>query len=437
VAIVGGLASTLLVTGAAQAKAPEAPQASPAPETFAPHDHADHDHAGHHHIGGHGPDPAPRGVDVRRVPTTEELVAAETSSSGTTSTTSGSVPCFGDGVSGQRVQAIYAVPTDRGDRYDTVAPLIRGYAAKVDDVFNNSAAETGGVRHVRWVTEGACQLSVAHAVVSSTADDTFAALVSAIKSQGFNRSDRKYLIWADTGVYCGVADMKTDDRAGATNANNTGAMYARVDASCWGQTSSVEAHELMHTMGGVQASAPHASAAGHCTDENDRMCYADGSGVTLSYVCPVAHDELFDCNHDDYFHTAPAAGTYLASHWNAAMNTFLEQVGPGEATPPASDPAPTAPSTTTETFSGATSRKAPVVRTTVTVGAGPLTANLSFAAKSTLTLTLRDANGAALAQASGKGSTSVTKDVAAGSYVLEVSGSGAVSYTLQVTHTVA
>ena len=43
---------------------------------------------------------------------------------------------------------------------------------------------------------------------------------------------------------------------------------------------SVPAHELTHTLGGVLGTAPHATKNGHCYDDADLMCYDDGSGVT-------------------------------------------------------------------------------------------------------------------------------------------------------------
>ena len=47
-------------------------------------------------------------------------------------------------------------------------------------------------------------------------------------------------------------------------------------AQSW-QPASVALHEVTHTLGAVQNGAPHSSKAGHCTDEWDIMCYADGS----------------------------------------------------------------------------------------------------------------------------------------------------------------
>jgi hypothetical protein len=197
------------------------------------------------------------------------------------------------------------------------------WAARVDAVFAQSAAETGGKRHVRWVTNADCTLNVTSVKVSATGDDSLNDTISELKAQGFSRTDRKYLVWADAGRYCGIGEVRNDDSAGAGNQNNFGPSFARVDSACWGRDASVEAHELMHTLGGIQNSAPHSTGGWHCADENDRMCLADSSAVALSFPCPSAHENLFDCGHDDYFSTAAAPGSYLATHWNSANSSFL------------------------------------------------------------------------------------------------------------------
>src|SRR5262245_55501049 len=65
----------------------------------------------------HGPDPAPDDVDVRQYRTTGELEAAAAQAETAGSANGGEVYCDGDGLSGPRVQAIYAVTTDHTDRY--------------------------------------------------------------------------------------------------------------------------------------------------------------------------------------------------------------------------------------------------------------------------------------------------------------------------------
>lgn len=285
----------------------------------------------------HGPDPAPAGVDLHR----RDLLAmgprltapGEVPDGDSTGTAPawGQVRCVGDGQAGNRVQDVYAVPDGQEDRYASVAPLIRRWSSYVDWTFSTSAMETGGDRHVRFVTGPDCQPVVASVHLPAAAFATFADTTKALAARGFDRGDRKYLVWADTHVLCGQAEQYLDDAATPDNWNNGGyPMVARVDAGCWGMPAAAEAHELMHTLGGVQLSAPHSTGHGHCTDTADRMCYSDAPGVAMVSMCPPSHADLFDCSHDDYFSTSPVRGGYLASHWNAAASSFLEAATPIE-----------------------------------------------------------------------------------------------------------
>ena len=273
----------------------------------------------------HGPDTAPDRVDVRR----EVSTAAITGSAPAQPT---AVPCSGDGTSGNRVRVIYAVAPDKPDRYSSVVTAIRQYAAEVNDVMMASAAETGGTRNVRWVTDGSCGLVVDHVVLpKSTDDDSFGNTITALKAKSYTDPHRKYLIFEDANLMCGVAEMYLDSKASSTNLNNGTAdhgLFARVDTGCWntlptGHNSA--AHELMHTLGAVQSDAPHKTSYGHCVDEFDTMCYADGSpSIRMTYPCYFQHEALMDCGHDDYFSTNPPTGSYLASHWNTAGSSFLD-----------------------------------------------------------------------------------------------------------------
>jgi hypothetical protein len=185
--------------------------------------------------------------------------------------------------------------------------------------------------------------------LSSTGDDSFGNTVSELAALGYASPSRKYLVWMDApGPYCGIGETYLDDRDVLDNYNNgrssVPGMFARVDAPCWGSsTTPVEAHELVHTLGAVQSSAPHstgrfpAPAGGHCTDESDVMCYDDdGKGAAaVTSVCPSSEERRLDCGDDDYFHTSPAPGSYLDTHWNTANSRFLDHTsGPIEADPP-------------------------------------------------------------------------------------------------------
>lgn len=299
-------------------------------------------HADHRHGCTHGPDPAPQGVDPQR---RDGTLAAAAAAEGdvTTAAAAGGVPCYGDGQSGNRVEAIYAYSAGGPSRYSTFLPSVRGWAAEVDRVFASSAAKTGGVRHVRFVTDANCNLAVRSVALSPEGIADIGNTINELQRLGFSRSDRKYLVWVDANVYCGISQIIPDDSPGQTNANNGRfpGMVSRIDNGCWGVVGrSVEAHELMHNFGGVQASAPRSTAANHCVDGAEVMCYADGSGAPMQSVCPSTHSNLFDCGDNDYFSVAPPVGSYLGTHWNAANSSFLtSQVATAPpSTPPAWTP---------------------------------------------------------------------------------------------------
>jgi hypothetical protein len=326
----------------------------------------------------HGPDPAPAGMDVRtRRPPRSTLAnatlpgtAASTApAAGTAAQAGAAIQCYDDGTSGPRVQLVDARAADVADRYTDYATTFRQIAADVDRVFVQSAAETGGLRHVRYVTDSGCTPIVARVTLTSTGDDNIDNTISELQAQGYDRPDRKYLVWTDANVYCGIAQVYDDDKPGPGNYHNANAtisgMVARVDNGCWGVANQlVEAHELMHTLGGVQYSAPHGTFYNHCTDEYDRMCYSDGSGKPLVVTCSsTTHEALFDCNHDDYFSTSAPAVGYLATHWNAANSVFLAAADGAAPSGTAASGAryhPLTPSRILDTRNGTGSATAPV-----------------------------------------------------------------------------
>jgi hypothetical protein len=266
----------------------------------------------------HGPDAAPQGtnVDADVAPLSKAEVAEATAQ----------VPiCSGDGVSGKRTQVIYARSSDRPDRYAAFLPSFRAWAAQASQIYQDSAAETGGNRHIRFVHSPfrGCAISVANVVMPTWGDDSFGNTINALSAAGFNRVDRKYMIFADANVYCGIGNIIGDDTPGAANLNNGGPSYGRTDAGCW--NGATAAHEHQHNIGGVQLSAPHTSAGWHCVDEWDLMCYSDTPNFPImQFLCPwTSHSDLFDCNHDDYYNTSAPAGSYLATHWNSANSQYL------------------------------------------------------------------------------------------------------------------
>ncbi|MEV7379020.1 RICIN domain-containing protein [Streptomyces lydicus] len=247
------------------------------------------------------------------------------------------VVCDGDGATGNRVQVLY-VHAPGQSRYGQYVASFKQWAAGADLIYTESAKETGGTRHIRYVTGSDCTPTVLDVELPASSLGEFSATNNALAERGYNRRDRKYMIFADAQVYCGIGSFAGDERPDASNQSNFGPSYGRTDSGCW--SASTAAHELGHNLGAVNNSAPNTSRGAHCTDEWDIMCYSDTPYYPqMRTVCPErGHDERLDCNHDDYFNTAPRPGSYLATHWNVANNQFLIKGGSS----PDPDPSPTA-----------------------------------------------------------------------------------------------
>lgn len=293
------------------------------------------------------------GPDGRMQPRSQPAPA---SSPGTPTTAAVSdAECYGTGSDGRRVQVLYARASDVPDAYASSLAEIRNLAAEIDDIVLASAQETGGFQKLRWVTDSGtagCAVVVGNVVLGATADDSFANTLTALRNAGYDDPDRKYLVFMDADVICGQAELYQDAEAAQTNDNNggptgdpTAGMIGRVDrgtpgSTCW--DGSTATHELFHTLGAVQSGAPHSTGVGHCTDDYDLMCYVDTSGLPMQVACAdVAHDDLLDCGHDDYYDTSPTG--YLANSWNTADSSWvLNLAQPGDTTPPsATSAAPT------------------------------------------------------------------------------------------------
>lgn len=271
----------------------------------------------------HGPDPAPEGMDVASTANPPMMAA------------SANTPCIGDGTSGKRVQLLYVRASDKPDNYAAFAAAADSYASGMNEIINGSAAQTGGERHIRFKMNPDCSLDTDHVVIAPADDDTFWATVNAVEAQGYSAATMKYVMFVEANIYCGLGTWWGDDDPSQSNLSNTTVGYGRVDKGCWSAT--VAAHELVHTLGGVQSSSPNASGLGHCTDESDLMCYADGAGLPIQMLCTgPGYEGRLDCNSDDYFDTDPEPGSYLATHWNVANSSWLS--AEGESTDPPAKP---------------------------------------------------------------------------------------------------
>jgi Ca2+-binding RTX toxin-like protein len=248
-------------------------------------------------------------------------------------------PCPNGGVSGKRVEVIYAVPQDRTNNYATSLATVRDAVAAADLDLNQSTPGGGG-QHYRWLCDNGVDVSVRDVTLMAIGSDgsfTYGDMVTSLQNQvglglgasDFEASNRIYLVFVDQlgGAYGagGQGNIYNDDSSNpATNAHQTGPSYSLIN----GFSGATAEHELGHNIGAVQLSAPHSSGGWHCFDESDEMCYSDGGsyftgGGTLVNNCPLDPFTQFDCNHDDYYNVAPAAGSYLTTHWNTTNSDFL------------------------------------------------------------------------------------------------------------------
>lgn len=255
-------------------------------------------------------------------------------------------PCEGTGEDGRRVQMLYL----HGPGTPSLSPGLRStievWARQIEGMFLTSARQTGGERLVRFVTGPGCSLSILDHTVSTAALGSFDQMIAELRQQGMTRTDRAYHAFVEANAFCGIGTVYNDDRP-TGNWNEQFAQYSRSDRPCW--NAQTAAHEIIHNLGGVQNSAPNSTGGLHCRDEHDVMCYPDGAPRgQMVFNCPdPAGEDRLDCGHDDYFSTAPAAGSYLASHWNVADSSGLSRATGATTTLPP----PTSSTTTTSTTS--------------------------------------------------------------------------------------
>ncbi|GAB3402721.1 hypothetical protein GCM10027569_09050 [Flindersiella endophytica] len=259
--------------------------------------------------------PVTRWADSRQV--TPQVAAA-----------TAAVACDGNGTSGKRVQILYVREASQADRLAQYRATFQEWAGQVDQQFQQDAQVTGGYRRLRFVHDASCVPTVTGVVVPAGSLSDFGRTFDGLKAAGFNRTDRKYIGYAETTAWCGLGGGGPgggDDQPGTANRYNSGPELATLGTGCWGWAPT--GHELLHTLGAVLRGAPHATANGHCWDDEDIMCYDDG-GIpnppgTLVNVCPDGAENQIDCGHDDYYSTKPVSGSWLANHWNVANSQYL------------------------------------------------------------------------------------------------------------------
>jgi hypothetical protein len=254
-------------------------------------------------------------------------------------------PCPGDGESGRRVHVLYGYPQGTGNRIDEKAGAIRTRVDRANFYLNRSGSKDVGSQDVRWLCREDRHVRVTAVQMKAIGPDgqfTFSDMVDSLRRQvelglgpvNYADPSRIYLVFMDNvrglGAYSfgGQANLSYDDRPDpAVNSNNHAERYAMIAQL----SGTIALHELGHTLGAVQFSAPHSSKAGHCYQERDVMCYDDGGpyfsqGGEEIVTCPESPSWKFDCGKDDYYHPAPDPGSYLGTHWNTSNSGWLTPV---------------------------------------------------------------------------------------------------------------
>lgn len=242
---------------------------------------------------------------------------------------------------GRHFKVVYAHPSDL-DRFATMATPIQQWtkAAAAYVEWNSDKS----VRLDRGSSCGLRNLDIQSVTLPGDAAryraDPYA--VQDVRSLLPTVRGRYYLVYADVGApdLTAFAEILADDRRAADNLNNgwtaSGQDRSALAFYVSGATAnffpsdqtperyeSVVLHELLHTLGAVQSSAPHFSGGSHCYQLSDVMCYTPRDGTTGEYANDCPQGVPLDCGQDDYFNPSPPAGSYLATHWNTYDSAFL------------------------------------------------------------------------------------------------------------------
>lgn len=230
-------------------------------------------------------------------------------------------PCIGAGNEGARVQWVYVYRAGAANRLNDLRSGLVTIAKRTNAVVYNSSMDNNGTpQRIRYLTNSACGLAIGTARVSGDINN-FGNVKTQLRALGFNRADRKYVLSIDGGSACGKGDLYAQDIPDPSNRNNHGDMFAAIWKPCWNYG---EPHELGHMLGAVQNTAPYSTAGFHCRQENDVMCYDDGTARSNMIVSCVsaARKWKFDCGFNDYHDRGTSSG-YISTHWNIAKNKFL------------------------------------------------------------------------------------------------------------------
>src|SRR5215207_3369253 len=126
----------------------------------------------------HGPDPVPPGLASHQ--------PAESQTTSESAQESASITCEPDAEDGFRVQVLYVRGSSGPALSAGLLANIRNLVGEMDQIFHDSAVETGPARNVRFVQDPAspCQVAVDDVVVSASALNDFDTMIAQLADKG-------------------------------------------------------------------------------------------------------------------------------------------------------------------------------------------------------------------------------------------------------------
>lgn len=251
--------------------------------------------------------------------------------------------CVGDGTAGNRIVLIYAYTPDYNNG-TYVKPIMRDLSRALQGVFYYNTLSSKQV--LRFRHNANCEpliysVQLENSDINGDYNSEYARIVNRLISKGFNSNTRKYIVWVDANLAlvdnCGVADFFDDsDYENSKNNNDIYGGYSIIGPGCWSLGTTL--HEFMHNLGAVQPVAPNFGYGAHCLDEFDIVCY---NTEESRLVCPtdiktslrpiIVYD--LDCKDNDYWndsclkclkYTGNLFGvSYTKSYWNSRNTSWL------------------------------------------------------------------------------------------------------------------
>jgi hypothetical protein len=229
------------------------------------------------------------------------------------------------------VHAVYIYPSDASSRFQTFAAMFQRDARRASTMLDTSVAYA-----IRWderlgTGSNASTRYLDITVVKSkynakrlNGSQQFSLVKDDLSARGLNSSAKKYLVWLDaSSSYCGQSDAPTDplrSAANKANARTVSVIYRYYDPNGPnGGFCAPVLHELAHSMGAVQPSAPHYT------------CNDNGNDVLCLFASAIPYDPnlggyYFDYSDDDYWDPTadPTTGSQQKlGWWTVNLSRFL------------------------------------------------------------------------------------------------------------------